>query len=117
MRVGSGNAASTRRGRRPVAVWATVATAIALAGCAGSFLAARGHARDDARRSQLAERSTSKALASDIQLALQHESDLVVASAAFLSEHPDASEGQFGFWAEAVRALDRYPELIGIGYT
>jgi diguanylate cyclase (GGDEF)-like protein len=88
-----------------------------LAGVAASLVAARAVADDRASNAQLAFRSSARDVASTLQLAIQHEEDLVVSGAAFMAANPHSSQAQFLAWKTSVRALDRYPELQGIGFV
>ena len=54
-------------------------------------------------------------VASTLELALQHEQDLVADTSAFVSGHPDVSPAGFDRWAEAAGAMHRYPELQDLG--
>ena len=82
-----------------------------------SVVAAGAVARGDAQQSQRAFRSTSATIASTLQLAVEHEEDLIIAASGFVIGNPDASNSQFLEWATSVRALERYPELLGFGHS
>ncbi len=71
---------------------------------------ARKQARRDSRST-----SASDEIASTLKLAIQHEEDLVVSASAFVTGNPGASAAGFDRWAEAVHAMQRYPELQNIG--
>jgi PAS domain S-box-containing protein len=60
--------------------------------------------------------TASAEIASTLQLAILHEEDLIVSATGFVSGNPDASNAQFQRWVRSVRALQRYPELQGLGY-
>ena len=49
------------------------------------------------------------------ELAIGHEQDLVADTSAFVSRNPNVSPADFDRWAEAARAMQRYPELQDIG--
>ena len=68
----------------------------------------------DGQQSAQAQVPIAQAIASTLQLALQHEQDLDVAAAGFAAGTPNATASQFRGWVATVRALQRYPELIGI---
>jgi diguanylate cyclase (GGDEF)-like protein len=84
-------------------------------GSAGALLGARSVAHTDYARGRLAFHLASDEVASTLQLALQHEEDLVVSASAFISANPGASAAGFDRWVESVRAMRRYPELRNIG--
>ncbi|HSZ15234.1 MAG TPA: EAL domain-containing protein [Solirubrobacteraceae bacterium] len=103
-------AASGRRG-----FWAAVAVALVAGGTLASALGARAVSSSEASKARLAFHLSSSEIASTLTLALQHEEDLVVSASAFVSGNPNASAAAFDRWAEAVRALQRYPELRNLG--
>ncbi len=89
---------------------------LVLAGIIASVLGARAVARSDADKARLAFHLASAEIASTLTLAIQHEEDLIVSASAFITGNPDASPADFDRWAEAVRAMQRYPELQNIGF-
>lgn len=101
------------RGHR--GVWGIAAGLLVLAGVIGSVLGARAVAHAGADRGRLAFHLASNEIASTLRLAIQHEEDLVVSASAFVSGNPHASAADFDHWAEAVHAMQRYPELQNIG--
>ena len=94
-----------------------MAVAIFLAGTAGSAIAGTGVARNASQKSQKAFAASSSDIASTLQLAIQHEQDLIVSASGFVAGDPSASNAQFVAWANSVNALGRYPELVGIGHS
>jgi diguanylate cyclase (GGDEF)-like protein len=108
--VGKGRAIKGHRG-----AWAVAAGLLVLAGVIGSVLGARAVARSGADRGRLAFHLASNEIASTLGLAIQHEEDLVVSASAFVSGNPHASAADFDRWAQAVHAMQRYPELQNIG--
>ena len=98
--------------RRP---WMAVATLVLIAGTVGSALAASSIATRDADRAQAAFTATAAHVASTLQLAIQHEEDLVYSAAGFVSGNPTATKADFARWQTATQALKRYPELLGLG--
>ena len=52
-----------------------------------------------------------------LQLAIQHEADLIVSASGFIAANPTASNSEFVQWASSVQALERYPELIGFDHS
>ena len=60
-------------------------------------------------------RASSAHVASTLQLALQHEEDLIVSARGFAAGNPNASNTEFIRWATSVQVLQRYPELVEHG--
>ncbi len=58
---------------------------------------------------------SSTAVASTLQLGIQHEEDLVINASAFVLANPNASNAEFEQWTTDARVLRRFPELLGIG--
>jgi diguanylate cyclase (GGDEF)-like protein len=71
-------------------------------------------ARNDGQNARQAFVTSSKEIASTLNLAIQHEQDLVVGTSAFGIGNPDASEAQFLQWTSLVHAFERSPGLQGI---
>ncbi len=92
-----------------------VTVLLVLGGMLASALGARAMAHSDADKARLAFHLASAEIASTLTLAIQHEEDLIVSASAFISGNPGASAADFDRWAEAVRAMRRYPELQNIG--
>jgi diguanylate cyclase (GGDEF)-like protein len=101
------------RGRK--GVWLLVTGLVVLGGIVASVLGARAVSQGAADRQRLAFHLSSSEIASTLQLAIQHEEDLVVSASAFVSGNPHASAADFDRWAEAVHAMQRYPELENLG--
>lgn len=100
---------------RPYYKWSTVAGLLVIGGVVSAVLVAGAVARTSGRESQQRFKQVSADVASTLQLAIQHQDDLVVNGAAFIASNPNASNTEFVRWARSVRALERYPELQGIG--
>jgi diguanylate cyclase (GGDEF)-like protein len=96
-------------------VWVAVAVLLAVVGVVGSVFAARAVARSDAEKARQAFRSSSADVASTLELAIQHEEDLVVNAATYFLGNPDGSNAEFAGWANVARVSERYPELQGFG--
>ena len=94
--------------------WLAGGAAVVLLGVGGSGLAARAVARNDQQTSQRALTANSANVVSRLQLALQHEEDLVVDLSAFLVATPRPSNAMFNAWLAGARAFVRYPEVAGI---
>ena len=92
--------------------WAAVAALLTLVGV---VFAADSVAHSDAARSRQAFESSSAEIASTLQLAIQHEEDLILSGAAYLAGNPDGSNAQFLKWSDSIQALTRYPELHDYG--
>jgi len=95
-------------------IWWGLGAVVLVFGIVGSVSEALVVARHDAQQSAQTQAPVSLAIASAMQLALQHEQDLDVGAAGFVAGSPDASASQFVQWVASERALQRYPELIGI---
>ena len=52
-----------------------------------------------------------------MELAIQHEEDLIVSAAGFITADTEPTNIEFGLWASSLRVLERYPELQGFGYS
>jgi diguanylate cyclase (GGDEF)-like protein len=96
-------------------VWMLTAAALLVGGLVASLFAAESVARSDASRSSQEFDASSAEVASTLQLAIQHETDLIVSASGFIAGDPTASNAEFVRWASSVEALERYPELIGFG--
>jgi diguanylate cyclase (GGDEF)-like protein len=100
---------------RRLRVWLVVATLVATVGAGSAQFAAESVARHAAEQSQRQLASTAAQIASTLQLALQHEQDLIISTSAFVAGNPTASYAAFDDWASSVQAFARYPELVGFG--
>jgi diguanylate cyclase (GGDEF)-like protein len=96
-------------------LWLTVAAWLLVAGTAGSFFLANGFANSAAKASAARNDSASNDIAGTLKLALQHESDLVLAAQAHIEFAPNGTEAGFLSWARNIGAMSRYPQLEGIG--
>ena len=76
--------------------WAAMVSLVVLVGVVGSVVGARVEARNDSLRSREASFATSTAIASKLELAMQHEQDLVVTAAAFIAGNPEATQADSG---------------------
>jgi hypothetical protein len=61
--------------------------------------------------------TSSAEIASTLELAIQHEDDLILSGAAFVfrGEEAHVSNTEFVRWARSMRVLERYPELQDFG--
>jgi diguanylate cyclase (GGDEF)-like protein len=97
------------------AAWVLTAAVLVLGGALASFFGAGAVARSDTKEARLAFHLASTQIASSLKLSIQHEEDLVVSASAFFTSNPDASPADFDRWMEAVRGMERFPELQNIG--
>ncbi|WP_375478962.1 putative bifunctional diguanylate cyclase/phosphodiesterase [uncultured Jatrophihabitans sp.] len=84
-------------------------------GSAGAVLAARAIADRQTDDARVTFRTASAQVASTLQLAIQHEEDLIYAASAFIADNPEPTEADLAGWQTAVQAFRRYPELLGLG--
>jgi diguanylate cyclase (GGDEF)-like protein len=96
-------------------VWHVLAASVVLAGSAGAAFGAAGVLRNDVATSRRSFEATAAEVASTLQLALQHEQDLVVDTSAFILANPGTSNAEFAHWTTAAQASQRYPELQSVG--
>ena len=96
--------------------WCVAALLVFAVVAVGFWLAGSTLARGDADKSRRNFRASSAHVASTLQLAIQHEEDLIVSAGGFVVAKPRASNSEFIRWASSVRTLPRYPELLSMGY-
>ncbi len=94
--------------------WALLAVLVALAGIAGSLVAARQTAESAVQQSRELFHMSATRVAANVALEVQHQTDLLVALVAFMHEHPADSPAALHRWARDIRALQRYPQLIAL---
>src|ERR1017187_1118591 len=96
-------------GSKPVGlrlhIWLTAAVLLVVIGTIGSVLGAQAVARSEGQRSRQAFVTSSMEIASTLQLAIQHEEDLVVTAGALVVRNPNASQAVFLQWTSSVRAF------------
>jgi diguanylate cyclase (GGDEF)-like protein len=95
-------------------MWVGFTMLLALAGLAGTVLAARSLSHTDAQESHQAFRQTSSQVASALRVALAREQDLVVSAGVFELENPNASDADLSRWARETNVFKRHPELAGV---
>ena len=115
--VGSDRDAEVSRFKWQRRLWSAVAVLLVAAGSTGAVVAAGTQSRSDAAKARQTFASSSQRVASTLKLAIQREADLVVSAGGFVAGNPNASNDQFVQWASSVRALQRYPEIVGLGYV
>ncbi|WP_375479350.1 EAL domain-containing protein [uncultured Jatrophihabitans sp.] len=92
-----------------------MATAVLIGcGAVASVLAAGAVRRSNADESLKSFQKSSASVASTLQLAIEHDND-IVADAGGLLANPNLTKTEFDEWASAARMFDRYPEMTGIG--
>jgi diguanylate cyclase (GGDEF)-like protein len=96
-------------------MWAAAASLLIIAGIIASTVGARAVAKSDSEEARLASHLASADIASTLDLAIQHEEDLVTSASAYVTANPKATPAAFDRWAESVSAMRRYPELQNIG--
>jgi len=105
-------AATGSWGRR---VWVAAVLVLVL-GMAGSLSAAGGVSANQTASARRAFAVSSDGIASNLQLAIQHDDDLILSGAAFVfADNAHVSNAEFVQWAKNLRVLDRYPELQDFG--
>jgi diguanylate cyclase (GGDEF)-like protein len=100
------------RSRRHFA-WAAATVALIGAGMVGSVLSAGAAGRAEGDRTRESFDASSANVASTLELAIQHEDDLVVDAGGLLA-NPSLSQTGFLRWATAARTSKRYPEMTGL---
>ncbi len=95
--------------------WIAVAAVVMIAGSAAAVLAASSVASKDAARQRLALVTSAANVAKTLQSAILHEQDLIVSAGGFVAGSPGATAADFKRWGASVQALQRYPELVGLG--
>src|SRR5205823_1050553 len=96
------------RSRLPL--WIATAIGVCILGLAAAVVAATGVADEAAQESRHTLETSSAAIASTLRLKIAQEQALIVGVGAFLSEHPDATNAEFGRWVDALQAFGTYPE-------
>jgi len=114
-RAGRADAVGARR--RPGQLWAWRASAVAIVaiGSLVTVMSTVGVASGDTARSQRSFEASAAAVASTLQLAIQHEADLVADAGAFVAGDPGVTTAGLARWLTASQAAVRYPELAGVG--
>ncbi|HEX3617528.1 MAG TPA: EAL domain-containing protein [Solirubrobacteraceae bacterium] len=87
---------------------------LALVGVGVSCAFAFGAARTSAQHSRELFRLDANQVDANMDLEVEHETDLLVAAAAFLKNHPTQNAAAFQRWTQDVHAVRRYPELIAL---
>ena len=93
--------------------WLAATVALIAAGVVGSVLAANVVAHAEGDRARESFDASSANVASTLELAIQHDDDLVVDAGGLLAG-PGLSQTDFVRWAAAARTAERYPEMRGL---
>jgi diguanylate cyclase (GGDEF)-like protein len=95
--------------------WAALGALVVVLGSVGAVVGAAVAANSAASASRRDLATSTSQISTNLQLALQHEHDLVISTAAFFLDSRDTTEAAFLQWAGGVQALNAYPELQGFG--
>ena len=95
--------------------WVVVALALTVVGVACSVFAASAVAHDNASKSQKTFERASGNISSTLQLAIQHQNDLIANIGAYALDHRTFSQSEFVRWTNSAQVLQRYPELQTVG--
>jgi PAS domain S-box-containing protein len=88
-----------------------------LAVAAASLFGAHAVAVNHEARSSDALTAAGTEIATRLNLAILHEEDLIVSASGFVVGDPHATNTEFVRWVRSVRALERYPEVQGLGHS
>jgi diguanylate cyclase (GGDEF)-like protein len=94
--------------------WELITALLIVVGTSTSFFLASALADDASDKSAKAFAASASEIAARLQLAIQHEQDLVIAAGALFIANPQTTETQFKQWLTSTAAFTRYPELQGI---
>jgi diguanylate cyclase (GGDEF)-like protein len=94
--------------------WTIGAALLVVLGVGVSLVFALGAAHADAQHSRELFRLDAAQVADNMDLEVQRETDLLVAAAAFVKDHPSSAAAGFQRWTREVSAVKRYPELIAL---
>jgi signal transduction histidine kinase len=97
--------------------WVVLAGLLVVGGVASAVFAAHSVARNDAEASRQSFQNAAGQVSSTLQLAIQHQNDLVVNAGAFFLRDPRVTNAQFHAWTTSVQISARYPEVKAIGYA
>jgi diguanylate cyclase (GGDEF)-like protein len=95
-------------------LWMVFAAAVALLTAVVSIVSVVSASRAETQKSRQAMITSSQQIASALDLAIQHEQDLVTSAHGFFVGNPGVTQAQFDLWAKAVDAFGLHPELVGI---
>jgi len=110
------NRAAPVEGHSRRRAWAAGSALLLTLGVLAALVGATELAHNATARARDGFRSASTQIASTLQLAIQHEEDLVVAARAFVVGDTNGTPSAFRRWTTSVDALKRYPELVSISH-
>jgi diguanylate cyclase (GGDEF)-like protein len=120
MMTAHGNTRSARPFRRAprarLQLWAVASGVLVVGGLFGSVLVARVAGQAAADKSLKSFQRSSANVASTLQLAIQHDNDVVVDASGILID-PNVTQTAFRNWASSAQVLDRYPEMAGLAFV
>ena len=94
--------------------WTIGAALIVLVGVGVSWMFASAASRVNAQHSRELFRLDANQVGANMNLEVEHETDLLIGAAAFFKDHPGRNAAAFQRWTEDVHAVQRYPELIAL---
>ncbi|HUF99651.1 MAG TPA: bifunctional diguanylate cyclase/phosphodiesterase [Ilumatobacter sp.] len=92
-----------------------LAAALVVGGSVGALIAATSVAQSDADTSRATFVTSSGAVASTLQLAIESEDALLVHASGFVLDHPESSNAEWVQWLTSRRVFERHPDLERIG--
>jgi diguanylate cyclase (GGDEF)-like protein len=96
--------------------WLCTSVLLAIGGIIGCGISAQSVAADQVADARDALVRSSNEMSTVLQLALQHQADLVVNTSAVVIADPNETQQDFATWLDSARVLRRYPEVIGLGF-
>ena len=97
--------------------WLALAILLAILGSGAASYAGQSVVHADQQRSDRTFAVLAGEVTSTLQLAIQHEEDLQISTRGFITGNPGATQAQFVRWSESIEALQRFPELSGLGFV
>ena len=94
--------------------WTVGVVVLALAGICISLVTAHRAAHDSAQHAREEFRLAAAQVDGNLDLEVEHETDLLVGVAAFMQDHRGVQPAAFRHWTAEVHAVKRYPELIAL---
>ena len=94
--------------------WMVGMVLLVLVGTGCSWFAAHNTAQSHAQHSREAFRAAAAQVDANMDLEVEHETDLLVGASAFVQNHPAQNPAAFRRWTRQVSAVRRYPELIAL---
>jgi diguanylate cyclase (GGDEF)-like protein len=94
--------------------WWIVAVIVMIIGSTAASFGNRALVRTMNESSRQLFVTSSQTIASTLQLALQHEQDLVTTTGAYFVANPSSNSALFHKWIVASNTFARYPEVVGV---